>query len=237
MIKIVFFAIIATIFLGFMYYGARFMSAMQRSKVLIQKAMPYTLDSGAGFSMLVLGDSTAAGIGADKPEDTVPGRIADELNATHVENYAVSGAVVDDLVLQITEARQTSYDFILVQIGGNDITRLHPAVQTAQTLTFILKTLPPAKQVLVVSAGDVGAATIIPPFFRPIFTKLNLAYHAEFAKDLGAEGITYVNLHEAPDNELFTTHPEIYLAVDGFHPSGAGYGLWFNAIKPHLIVQ
>lgn len=234
MIKIIFLGVAALALITFVYYGARFMSAIQRSKVLAQKSVPFTLDKGPGFSMLVLGDSTAVGVGADKPEDSVPARVAATQHATHVENYGVSGAIVDDLPIQITEAIQSSYDLILVQIGGNDITRLHPAVQTARMLVSILKALPPSKQVVVISAGDVGAATIIPPFFRPIFTKLNLAYHAEFTKALTAEGYTYVNIHAFPDNYLFTSQPEIYLASDGFHPSSAGYGIWFNAIKPHL---
>jgi lysophospholipase L1-like esterase len=235
MFKIFFLFIAAAVLITFVYYGARFISAVQRSKVLIQNTTPYTIDKGAGFSILVIGDSTAVGVGASKADDSLAGRIANAKHATHVENYAVSGAVVDDLPLQIIEASQTDYDLILVQIGANDITHFHPAAQTAQALATTLKTLPTSKQVLVISAGDVGAATIIPPFLSGIFTKLNLAYHAEFARVLGVEGITYVNLHDAPDSELFSTHPEIYLAADGFHPSSAGYELWYKAVAPHLI--
>jgi lysophospholipase L1-like esterase len=237
MIKIFFICIGAALLIGFVYYSARFMGGVQRSTVLIEKAKPYTLDAGTGFSMLVLGDSTAVGVGADTPGESVPGRVAKAVHATHVENYAVTGAVVDDLPVQIIEANQTSYDLILIQIGANDITHLHPAAQTAQTLAATLKSLPPAKNVIVISAGDVGTATIIPPFLSPLFSKLNLAYHTEFEKELQAEGITYVNLGTAPGADLFKTQPAIYLAADGFHPSSAGYELWFKAIESHLSAK
>lgn len=237
MIKNAFYLVGALLIVVFAYYGIRFYAALQRSKVLVQNATPFTLDSEPGLSMLVIGDSTAVGVGASKAEDSLAGRIAGFLHATHVENYAVTGAMVQDLPPQITKAEQDSYDFILVQIGANDITHRHPAEATAQKLITILKTLPAAKQVLVISAGDVGSATITPPFLASYFTQLNLQYHAAFAKEVSAIGDTYVNLYESPDNYLFSTHPEIYLAADGFHPSSEGYGLWFKAIAPHITVH
>ncbi len=95
-------------------------------------------------------------------------------------------------------------------------------------------TLPPAGKVIVISAGDVGAATLVPPPLRPFYTALNQAYHREFAVRVAAAGGTYVNLDTGPDSDLFAREPQVYLAVDGFHPSSAGYGLWFNALKDSL---
>ncbi|MDB4992492.1 MAG: family lipase [Parcubacteria group bacterium] len=237
MLKNAFYVGGAVLIVIFAYYGIRFYASLHRSKVLIQNTTPFTLDSGAGLSMLVIGDSTAVGVGASKPEDSLPGRVSELLHATRVENYAVSGAMVQDLPPQIAKAKQLSYDFILVQIGANDITHRHSATTAAQKLVTILKTLPSAKQVLVISAGDVGSATIFPPFLAPYFTQLTLQYHTALERELSAAGITYVNLYKSPDNYLFSTEPETYLAADGFHPSSAGYGLWSKAIAPHITVH
>ena len=59
--------------------------------------------------MLVLGDSTAVGIGAMRPEESVAGRVSNFLNADRVENYAVSGAVTNDLNEQMKNAALPKY--------------------------------------------------------------------------------------------------------------------------------
>ena len=219
------------------YWGIRVALGVQVSKRLIQEAIPYEKQStDTSVSFLVLGDSTAVGVGANTPEDSLAGRVAKYIGATEVENYAVSGATVRDLPGQIKKAQLAVYSVILVQIGANDIVRFHPAGSTSALLAEELKALPKAGTVIVISAGDVGDATLIPPLLRPFYTRLNRAYHAAFQAALFPEGIRYVNLGAAPGSDLFSNYPKTYLAADGFHPSSAGYGVWFNAIQPALPV-
>ncbi|MES2225563.1 MAG: GDSL-type esterase/lipase family protein [Patescibacteria group bacterium] len=217
------------------YWGVRFLYLLNASKKLVAAAVPYEhLTADTSVSMLVLGDSTAVGVGASTSTESLPGLVAHFTGATYVENHAVSGAVVSDLAGQIGKAELTRYDLILVQIGANDIVRFHDARETAERLSKVLGTLPQAEHVVVLSAGDVGAATLFPEPIRPFYTRLNQGFHQEFSRALAAQGITYVNLSTGPGVELFIEQPNVYLAADGFHPSSAGYGLWFEAVRSYL---
>lgn len=230
------------------YSVVRFYKLVQVSKGIIAQTIPFTKrETNPGEnqpkqeqSILVLGDSSGVGVGARRPEESVAGLLSSYVNATYVENRAVSGALVRDLPVQIAKASRVRYDLILVQIGGNDIVRFHNAKVTATLLAQELKQLPDAKKIIVISAGDVGTAPLFPLLFHPLYHSLNLAYHAEFAnvlgdsfeKGAGKNGrVTYVNLYTAPGNELFSIDPGTYFAADNFHPSSAGYAIWFGAVR------
>ncbi|KND46930.1 MAG: hypothetical protein AB199_00680 [Parcubacteria bacterium C7867-004] len=212
-----------------------FYQTVQISKKLIEAAEPYRNEVGDYRKpMLVLGDSTAVGVGAGSPEESVPALVAAQIGATNVENYAVSGAFVGNLPAQIEQARAPHYALILIQVGANNIVRFSNATSTAQKLGAILDTLPSTSKVVILTAGDVGGATLWPVPLRPIYTKLTIAYNEVFGKTAAARDMIYVNLYEDPSRQIITNDPQTYLAADGFHPSSEGYRLWFEAIRPHL---
>lgn len=217
------------------YWSVRFYLTVHTSKRLIENAVPYarTADSPSR-TMLVLGDSTAVGIGADTPEESVAGRIAGELSIDSVESRAVSGAVVRDVKAQAAEASRERYDLILIQAGGNDIIRFTSADTAGEALRESLRSLPAAGRVILISAGDVGGATLFPWPVRPFHSRLNRAYHDTFARVAAEEGITYVNFKDSPATKEIRNNPDTYLAADGLHPSSAGYRLWFEEIRPYL---
>jgi lysophospholipase L1-like esterase len=233
--KIVLVVIGTLVALACIYWSVRFYHFYTISKGLVKTAVPYENRSNDFTkTLLVIGDSTAVGVGAASSSDSMPARVARAIGATYVENHAVSGAVVADLPNELSKATSSQYDFLLVQIGANDSVAWHDASTTANKLAVILATAPKASQVLVISAGDVGAATLLPEPVRPFYTRLTMKYHQEFSRILSAEGYTYVDLSKGPGAELFTTEPKTYLAADGFHPSSAGYQLWFDAVQPYL---
>ncbi len=213
------------------YYGIGMYKKISISKTLIERARSFQADDkDKSRSILVLGDSTGVGVGADRPEDSVAGLLAEHFRSLYVENYSASGAVVADLPSQIRQAKIKEYGLIVVQIGANDMVRFHNARKTADKLGLTLATLPKAKRVFVMSAGNIGSATIFPWFVRPMYTWVTLKYHTEFAQAVAAQHATYVNLYKDPAVDLFSLRPDVYLAADGFHPSSKGYGLWFEQL-------
>ena len=203
------------------------------SKRLIQEAKAYSIE-GSDFSktLLVMGDSTGVGVGASRPEDSVAGRLAVAMRATYVENRSVSGAMVADLATQMADVSRERYDTVLIQIGANDIVHFHNAQETADALLpFVQKAKMMSDEVIVISAGNMGAVTNFPFPIRLFYTNLTLKYHAAFTAMATKTGAVYVNLYTSPDKDPFKAHPEIYLAADGFHPSSEGYGLWFERLK------
>ena len=183
----------------------------------------------------MLGDSTAYGVGADKPEESLAGRVAAYAGMTYVENRASSGAVTKDLRGQIEAATLERYDVILIQIGGNDIIQFHNPKRSADELELALRALPKAEKVVILSAGDVGGATLFPSPITWIHSWLNKKYHLSFTHAVARAGVgEYINLGLSPSTQIITNEPEIYLAADGLHPSSAGYGLWFEEVVPRL---
>ncbi|MBU1292644.1 SGNH/GDSL hydrolase family protein [Patescibacteria group bacterium] len=215
------------------YWATTFYLTVQTSKKIIENTTPYTKE-GEGDAVLVLGDSTAVGIGAAAPEESVAGQVAKEIEVGSVENYAKSGAEVNDLSGQIAQAKKGDYRLILIQIGGNDIIRFHNAQKVGKELAQVLKTLPGSEKVIVISAGDVGGAPLFPFPIRPFYTRLNNEYHEVFEHVVSEAGYTYVNFGNSPATKTINEDPKTYLAADGLHPSSAGYKLWFEDIRPEL---
>jgi lysophospholipase L1-like esterase len=205
------------------------------SRALMDHETPFTLSSfDYRTTMLVLGDSTGVGVGADKAEHTVAGRLAKHVGATYVENYAASGTETAELGEQIKKAKLPRYDYVLIHTGGNDILAFHNPKKTARELGQILAELPQAGKVIVLSAGNVGGSTIFPHVIRPVYTALNLRFHKEFGRICHAYNAVYVNLFEPFWRDPFLRDPRRYLSRDGLHPSLYGYGLWFEKVRDAL---
>ncbi len=231
----VFIVAVLAIVVACTWYGVTVSRRLEDAKNLISQAWAFELISGDyAVSMLVLGDSTAVGVGASKPEDSVPGRVAQKINATYVENHAQVGAQVKDLESQIAAAKLREYTLILIQIGANDIIRFRSADTAAQKLQLALEKLPKANKVILISAGNVGGVQAFPFFVRPIHTHLTLKYHAAFDAVMKEYGGTYVNLYEDPKSDKVLLEPETYVAADGLHLSSEGYRLWFEKIETSL---
>lgn len=228
--------VVLVIVLGFVLYTAgNTLLKAKAAKELMERAAPFQNETqDYTKTMLVLGDSTGVGVGAKTPEETVAGRTAAYVEATYVENYAVSGAAVAELPGQIAQAKRESYDLILIHIGGNDILGFHDPKKVGPHLGEILKTLPKNGKTIVLSAGNVGGATIFPHVMRVVHTWLTLKYHTAFTESVTNAGAIYVNLYMPPSEDPFLKDPGCYLAADGLHPSSDGYALWFEKVRPAL---
>ena len=205
------------------------------SRTLIAKTTPFRLVSAnADLPVLVLGDSTAVGVGANQTSESLPALFAAHVGATMVENYASSGATVVELSSQIARAERSHYRYILVQIGANDVTSFHAAGNTARLLEAQLATLPAHDHLVVLMAGNVGGAPAIPWFLKAYFHRQSVHFHAAFKEVVEAQGGTYVELYDPPDTDPFIRNPLQYFAPDGFHPSSLGYKLWFEKLKKQV---
>jgi lysophospholipase L1-like esterase len=233
--KIMLFILFTCVSLYLVYETVHAVKRIKVAKQLIENAQPYHKEGKeADKAMLVLGDSTAVGVGATVSGDTLAARVASSIGALRVENRAVSGATTGDLSSQVEEAQRDAYELILIQIGGNDIIHFKNERKAGAELKSALEKLPEAEKVIVITAGNVGGSTVFPFFVRPLYTNLNLRYHAEFERIVTDAGFTYVDLYKDPKSKLMEIEPETYLAEDGLHPSSEGYGLWFEAIRPNL---
>lgn len=216
------------------YECVRILSLLKVSGELVAKAVPFQRLEGSP-SLLILGDSTAVGVGAQKPEDTVAGRIAARYPSWRVENHAVSGARVRDVEFQLSDASETHYERTIVHIGANDIIRFLSAEEAVAMLKPVLVQLRSRSgKVIFVTAGDIGATELFPWVLRPFYHYRTMQYHREFERIARETDTTYVNLYIPAANDPFKKDPARYHAPDGLHVSSDGYELWFEKISAAL---
>ena len=128
-------------------------------------------------SLVMLGDSAAAGHGLVDPEDAVPRRVARALvaadgRATALCSVAVDGATTED-VLQTQVAAARRADVVLLGVGANDAFKVHRSVSevadtTHRLLMAIRKVAAPQAQVVFHSCPDLSMAPGLPTVLRPV---------------------------------------------------------------------
>ncbi len=224
--KIIIFILAIVLVADIGYEAIRFAQRIRTSTELIEKTRPYERHEGS-FRMLVLGDSTAYGVGATDAGYTVPGRLAQLLDAS-VENYSKSGAVTAEIKQQFAEAEGETYDLILIQVGANDVTHFHSPQEANREMEQLLtEARASSPHVVLLTAGKIGNAPIFPWFIRPLITHRAGALRALFKATADHSGTVYVDLFSKKDP--FDTDPGRYYAADGLHLTDDGYSFWFEA--------
>lgn len=193
----------------------------------LRATVPFTREKGT-HAMLVLGDSTAVGVGTD-PLYSVPARVSQLIDAS-VENYAKSGAVVEDLDEQLSRAKIRHYDFILIQAGANDVIHFRSlAVAQEQMDALLNKVSQYSDRVILLTAGKIGEAPIFPVVLRPVLTSRAADLRQRFMHSAEQRGVKYVDLFTT--SEQFQSDPQRYYGKDMLHLSADGYGLWYQEVQ------
>jgi lysophospholipase L1-like esterase len=193
---------------------------------------------GTQLHLVLLGDSSAVGLGASGPSDTAGlrllSRLAEEGQAATLDVVAVSGAIAADLDSQVTEALALGADVAVISIGANDVTHRVPPRKTARLLGAAVARLREAGvQVVVATAPDLGA---VHRLGRPLrwwaAAASRRTWRAEERAVVtnGGEPVAVGRLL-GPE---FAHHPEMF-AADGFHPSSAGYAAVADALWPSVL--
>lgn len=195
---------------------------------------------GTGMRILVLGDSTADGVGAATHEEALVGalarRAADDTNSrvqwrVVAQSGATSRRVRYTLVPQLHEERE--FDLAVVLVGVNDVLTQRRATAWIDDVAAILDGVA-EKAGLVVMTG-------IPPFDRfPSMPRTLGRYLAGRGQSLDAAARVLCREREQvmwiDSTELLPDDPDFY-AHDGFHPSTTGYGIWAEAIWQRVSAQ
>lgn len=182
----------------------------------------------AVLRLLIVGDSTGVGTGASSPQTSVAGLLAGTYPRLHIDNRARDGATFEGVVKQL--AGDERYDMVLIQAGGNDVIRLRSEDDMRADIDRSVE-LARARsdRVLVMPAGNVGNA---PFFIAPAswyMTSRARTLHALVRESVQRHGAVYINLFKEAANDPFAQQPGLH-AVDGLHPSDAGYRLWFDEL-------
>lgn len=230
MIKIVLLVMVAAICSYLAYEIARINSLIITGKSLARTAKAFQRAEGAR-SMLVLGDSTAVGVGAE-PEISVAGRLSNLFDAS-VENHANIGATTDDVGGQLKRAERERYDFILIQVGANDIIHFRSLRSAEESLRAILdRTRPLSSRVILLTGGRIGDAPFFPHVARPIMNWRTAALRERFMRVADEYDVVYVDIFSRTDH--FKQNIKKYYSEDLLHLSDEGYGFWSGIVREYV---
>lgn len=238
MIKIIFWAVCILIVLYAAYAAWHVFSRYRVSKVLIGEAVPYTQTVEGEKRILVIGDSTAVGVGAAKAEDSLAGRLGKDFKGYSIEVRAQSGATLSSGMTFLEEASYDRYAFTLIQLGANDIVGRTGVSDARVTLRALLsKARGLSDRVYVLHSGNVGAAAIFPFPFDRLYEKRTRVYREMYIEEAKKTGSHYIDLFEERNEDVFVLNPKRYLAGDSFHPSSDGYAVWYGKLRKALIMD
>ena len=176
-------------------------------------------------TVVMLGDSAAAGHGLDNPDAAVLRRVARALvasdgRATVVRSVAVDGATTED-VLETQVGAARGAEVVLLGVGANDAFRAYRsstevADATHRLLTALREVAAPQARIVFHTCPDLSVAPGLPVVLRPVVgwrcRRVAEAQHAVAA------------MHAIPVADLPRERlgPEVF-GTDRFHPGEVGH--------------
>ena len=197
---------------------------------------------GDRIELLLVGDSMAAGLGADLPKQTLGARLAKGLakkshRAVRLRTAARVGAESSTLAAQL-DALPASYrpDVAVVIVGGNDVTHRVPVEAAVRDLVGCVTALQSLRAAVVVgTCPDLGALRPVPQPLRALGSRASRQLAAAQRTAVVARGAHAVELATVV-GPFFITNPDEMFSLDRFHPSALGYKRTAKAILPSVLV-
>lgn len=194
--------------------------------------------SGPVLRYVVLGDSTAAGVGGAY-ESGIAVSTARKLatrNTVVMTNLAVSGARLHDVLEgQVQAAARLRPDVVLLSAGANDVTHLTSVGSMRDDLRAIVQTLTAANAgVRIVTTGspDMGSPPRIPWLLRGIATVRTRQVNRMFREESARYQLVFAPIAEVT-GPLFRRDRSLF-ASDRFHPNDRGYATWVPVLNEAL---
>ncbi|GAA4357069.1 SGNH/GDSL hydrolase family protein [Angustibacter luteus] len=199
----------------------------------------YGAGVGDPVELVVLGDSSAAGLGADLPEQTPGAVVARGLSAVagkavRLTTVAQVGAVSGDLSGQLDRLLEQvpAPDIAIIMVGANDVThRIKPAAAVRDLAKAVERLRAVGGEVVVGTCPDLGTIEPVPQPLRLIARRLSrdlAAAQTVAAVEAGARSVSLGDLL----GEEFRRVPHEMFSADRFHPSSAGYAAAAAAVLP-----
>jgi len=184
--------------------------------------------TGMSLRLAVLGDSVAAGLGADSAADTVAGvlvrGVADaSRRPVTMINHAVVGARSADLERQVTRCLSARPHVAVIIIGANDVTHLVPQSLAVRRLEAAIVRLTDAGTAVVIgTCPDLGTVRPVGPPLKWVAREMSRSLAVAQRRAAHRAGATPVNLYDLLGPE-FEANAEAFFGPDRFHPSSMGY--------------
>ena len=197
---------------------------------------------GKPITMVILGDSSAAGYGVHRPRETPGALLATGVSRrlrrpVRLYRVAVVGAMSSGLPYQVDAALEYEPDVAVILIGGNDVTHVSARDQAVRYLGEAVRRLRSTGcKVVVGTCPDIGAIQPIKPPLRWLARKWSRDLAADQTVAVIEAGGRTVSLGNLL-GPMFEADPVRMFSSDHFHPSAEGYARAAAVVLPTLLAS
>ncbi|RIW15891.1 SGNH/GDSL hydrolase family protein [Algoriphagus lacus] len=217
----------------------------QAGKVKMERPTPPAISEqlilGSGeLKILVLGESTVAGVGASQPQFTLPGQLSKLMGHNYeITNLGKNGLRISQVFSHLGGEildHKNGVKGIFIFLGANDCFHLTHPIRYRKHLNNVI-----SKLLTQFTPDWIYLADIPPVHLFPAFPALLRNYLKTQRNFLRAEMIAFANENQ---NVVFdpltgTFNPEFF-SSDGIHPSDFGYEkiaeFAFNGLKNRFLI-
>lgn len=183
--------------------------------------------SGPLLRLLVIGDSSAAGVGADHQSQALLGQLLSHLGKAYQVHYhllAKTGATTADALGWLDNIESQPFDVVVTALGVNDVTGMrskHRFMREQRQLLTVLQQRFALPQIVVSGLPPMQHFPALPQPLRGFLGSRAAAFDA--AGSLVAAEHNTLHLPFDFPFELSA------MATDGFHPGPGAYAIWGEA--------
>ena len=197
---------------------------------------------GKPLSMVILGDSSAAGYGVHRPRETPGALLATGVSRrlhrpVRLHRLAVVGSMSSGLPYQVDAALEYTPEVAIILIGGNDVTHISDRAAAVRHLGDAVRRLRAVGcKVVVGTCPDIGAIQPIKPPLRWLARKWSrdlAAAQTVAVVEAGGRTVSLGNLL----GPIFEADPGRMFSSDHFHPSVEGYARAAAVVMPTLMAS
>jgi lysophospholipase L1-like esterase len=195
---------------------------------------------GPAIRIALLGDSSAAGYGVERVEETPGAQLASDVSEAtgrrvYLRTFCVVGARSSDLGAQVDRALPIEPDVAVILIGGNDVTNVVLPSHSVRDLSEGVRRLVAAgAKVVVGTCPDLGTVQPIAPPLKQMARAWSRRLAAAQTIATVEEGGRSVSLGDILGPE-FAAAPALLFGPDQFHPSADGYRALVNVVTPSVL--
>ncbi|HYF60078.1 MAG TPA: SGNH/GDSL hydrolase family protein [Burkholderiaceae bacterium] len=195
---------------------------------------------GRALRLLILGDSSAAGVGVATQDDALAGRLLALLGARRPgpvrwRLVARTGIDTGEALALLEAAPPEPFDVAVIALGVNDTTAMKASARWLAEVSRLARTLHERHRVRALLWSGLPPMHRFPALPQPLRGVVGLharALDAALARWCAGRGdapprSTHVPLPPMTDRSM--------VAADGFHPGAAAYALWAEALAPRVL--
>lgn len=184
-----------------------------------------TAGNGPPLSLLITGDSAAAGVGAAHQRSALLGHVVAGLATRYTVDWtlqAVTGATTESTLKKLKSIGGKQYDVVLTSLGVNDITgginRSRWRQQQGE-LRRLLRNQFHSRLLVVSGLPPVDSFPALPQPLRWYLGRRARQFDRDLQQDVSRDpSATFLSLDMPRDHRL--------MASDGFHPGPKAYEVW-----------